>query len=112
MYLTACADFVPKSIPLGGVFWSVVTGAAHIAAGVAILSGIWAQLAARLAALMYIVFGVAWFGIALAHPNDLFSWSGNAINFTLVAAAWMIANSIAAFPPIEGRLFLPRRRAA
>ena len=68
VYLKACADFVPKWIPLGGVFWSVVTGAAHIAAGIAILSGIWAQLAARLAALMYIVFGAAWAGIALAHP--------------------------------------------
>lgn len=110
VYLKGCVDFVPKWAPLGGVFWSVLTGAAHIAAGVAILSGIWAQLAARLAALMYIAFGVAWAGVALAHPTDLFSWSGNAINFTLIAAAWMIADSIAAFPPIDGRLFLPRPR--
>lgn len=112
VYLKACADFVPKWAPLGGVFWSVVTGAAHIAAGIAILSGIWAQLAARLAVLMYAAFGVAWAGAALARPTDLFSWSGNAINFTLIAAAWMIADSVAAFPPIEERLFLPRRRAA
>jgi hypothetical protein len=60
---------------------------------------------------MYMLFGAAWAGIALAHPHDPFSWSGNAINFTLVAAVWMIADSIAAFPPMDGRVFLPRQAA-
>ncbi len=38
--LTGCTAFVPKWMPLGGLFWAVFTGVAHLAVAVALLSGI------------------------------------------------------------------------
>lgn len=106
VYLKPCADFVPKWVPLGGVFWSLATGMFHAAAGVGVMSGILARLAARLAALMYLGFGlIAWGAMLAAHPSVEFTWGGEAVNFTLVAAAWMIGESLKAFPSQDGKLF-------
>jgi uncharacterized membrane protein YphA (DoxX/SURF4 family) len=46
------AGYVPKWMPMGGEFWTIVTGICFIFAGLAILSGIKDVLAARLLALM------------------------------------------------------------
>ena len=105
---TGCADFVPKWMPLGGMFWAAFTGVAHLLVAVAILSGIWALVAARLGALMYLGFGLlGWGSFVLARPSH-FTWGGVVIDFLLVAGIWMIGDSIAAFPPKDGKLFLPR----
>jgi uncharacterized membrane protein len=113
VYLKSCAGFVPAWVPLGGVFWSLATGVAHLAAAVAILSGVWAVPAARLASIMYLGFGViAWGAYAQAHPAEHFSWSGEVITFVLAAAAWMISDALAQFPSKDGQLFLPRAQAA
>ena len=108
--------FVPSWIPLGGYFWAAATGVAHLAAAIAILSGVWALLAARMAAIMYLGFGVIGWGrvvyalpqLHVGPPQLHFAWGGLIITLVLAAAAWMVGDSIAAFPPKDGQLFLPR----
>jgi len=108
---------VPPWLPFSASFWVVATGVAHLAAGIAILSGIWALTAARMAALMYVGFillgwsrGVLMFG-TLAPKIVHYISGGMVISTMLAAAAWMVGDCIAAYPPVDGRLFEPRRRA-
>ena len=83
-------------MPLGGEFWTIVTGICFVLAGLAILSGIQDVLAARLLALMFLVFNVvALPPFIFAYPKDHTAWGGNAYNLAAVAAAWIVADSIA-----------------
>ena len=83
-------------MPLGGEFWTIVTGICFVLAGLAILSGIQDVLAARLLALMFLVFNlVALPRFIFAHPKNHAAWGGNAYNLAAVAAAWILADSIA-----------------
>lgn len=94
-YLKPTADFVPAWIPPGQVFWAYATAAGHLAAAVAVLSGIAARLAARLLTAMFIVFGVLVHApLAFADPHTHFNWAANAMNFALIGAAWLIAASL------------------
>ena len=107
--LAQCTAFVPNWMPLGGLFWAFFTGVAHLAVAVALLSGIWALLAARLAAVMYLGFGIlGWGNFLLAKPGH-FGWGGVIITLTLAAGVWMVGDFIAAFPPKDGEVFLRRR---
>jgi uncharacterized membrane protein YphA (DoxX/SURF4 family) len=90
------AGMVPKWIPPGQHFWAVATGVAHVCAGVAILSGILAVVAARMLTLMLVVFGaLVWVPLLLGAPRGHMTWAGNAINLAMVGAAWVVADSIA-----------------
>jgi uncharacterized membrane protein YphA (DoxX/SURF4 family) len=92
----ANAVYVPKWMPLGGEFWAIVTGICFILAGLAIRSGIQDVLAARLLALMFLVFSaVALPPFIFADPKDHAAWGGNAYNLAAVGAAWILAESIA-----------------
>jgi len=93
----ATVAFVPHWIPPSGRFWAAFTGVAHILAGLAIVSGVLALLAARLLTVMIFVFGIlVWLPGVYAQPHVHMMWSGNAINFALLAAAWTISDAIAA----------------
>jgi uncharacterized membrane protein YphA (DoxX/SURF4 family) len=93
-YLKPTADFVPAWLPPNQMFWAYATAAGHCLAGVAILSGIAARLAARLVAGMFVVFGVLVHAPTLiADPHNHFNWAANAMNFALIASAWVIAAS-------------------
>jgi uncharacterized membrane protein YphA (DoxX/SURF4 family) len=93
-YLKPTADFVPAWLPPNQMFWAYTTAAGHFLAGVAILSGIAAQLAARLLTGMFVVFGVLVHAPTLfADPHSHFNWAANAVNFALIASAWVIAAS-------------------
>jgi uncharacterized membrane protein len=88
--------YVPKWMPLGGEFWTIVTGICFVLAGFAILSGIQDVLAARLLALMFLVFNaVALPPFIFAHPERHAAWGGNAYNLAAVGSAWILAESIA-----------------
>lgn len=90
------AGFTPKWIPPNPTFWAWATGAFHLFAGVAILTGVRAVIASRLLTAMMIGFGVlVWAPALFARPDDHFTWAGNAINFALVSAAWVIADQMA-----------------
>jgi uncharacterized membrane protein YphA (DoxX/SURF4 family) len=94
-YPKATADFVPAWLPPNQMFWAYATAAGHFLAGVAILSGIAARLAARLLTGMFVVFGVLVHAPTLfADPHTHFNWAANAMNFALIASAWVIAASI------------------
>jgi len=99
VHLTGVKDnaiYVPKWMPLGGEFWTIVTGICFILAGLAILSEILDVLAARLLALMLFVFSVVTLLpkiFAFPHAHDV--WGGNAYNLAAVASAWILAASLA-----------------
>lgn len=90
------AVYVPRWMPLGAEFWTIVTGICFVLAGLAILSGILDVLAARLLALMLFVFSTATLMpriLVFPHRHDV--WGGNAYNLAAVGAAWIFADSIA-----------------
>jgi uncharacterized membrane protein YphA (DoxX/SURF4 family) len=98
-HLTDLADnlvYVPRWMPLGAEFWVIVTGLCFVLAGVAVLSGILDVLAARLLALMFLVFNaVALPRFIFADPKDHAAWGGYAYNLAAVAAAWILADALA-----------------
>jgi uncharacterized membrane protein len=97
VYADYTAALVPKWLPPSQMFWVYVTGAAQAAAGVAILSGVLALLAARLLALMYVIFGILVHAPTLmAAPTSHRNWVENTINLALLGVAWIVADSLAA----------------
>ena len=89
------AEFVPAWLPPGQTFWAYATAAGHFAAGIAILSGILARAAAMWLTAMFVVFGILVHApTILIEPHTHFNWAANAINFALIASAWVIAASV------------------
>jgi uncharacterized membrane protein YphA (DoxX/SURF4 family) len=102
------ASFVPKWMPLGANFWTVLTGVAFLMAGLAILCGILDVLAARLLALMLLVFSVLVLTPPiLVMPHDHVAWGANAYNLAAVGAVWIFAESIASRAPGTNTVRLP-----
>jgi uncharacterized membrane protein len=96
VYLDLTAPLVPKWLPPGQVFWAYATGIAHIAAGIAILGGVQARLAAVLLTVMYTAFTVfVHVPMLLATPSSHWVWNENAVNIALIGAAWVVADSLA-----------------
>lgn len=96
------ATFVPSYIPPNQMFWVYVTGVAAIAAGLAILSGILALLAARLLTLMYVLFGILVHTPFVLAPNaNHGNWVEFMVNLGLAGAAWIVADTLAARQPIS-----------
>jgi uncharacterized membrane protein YphA (DoxX/SURF4 family) len=90
------APLVPKWLPPTHEFWAYATGVGHIGAGVAILTGVQARLAAILLTAMFASFTllVHW-PMVLADPSSHMNWSENALNPALIGAAWVVADSLA-----------------
>jgi len=103
VYMHLTAPLVPKWLPPSQLFWGYATGVAHIAAGLAILSGVRARLAAILLTVMYASFTpLVHLPMLLAHPSDHGIWVENATNLVLTGAAWVVADSLARFRPRRG----------
>jgi uncharacterized membrane protein len=91
LYLEQTAVLVPGWLP-SPVFWACFTGGAYIAAGVAMVIGVFASLAALLSAwetglitlLVWVPVGVA------GHPTP-FQWGEIVVSIALTAAAWVVA---------------------
>lgn len=89
------ADFVPAWIPLHR-FWAAFTGVAQIAAGLAVLSGLKARLAATLSAFVYGSWVlVLHLPLALAHPMALSEWTDMLIAAGLSAGSLIVAGVFA-----------------
>jgi uncharacterized membrane protein YphA (DoxX/SURF4 family) len=95
VYLGFTASMVPAWIPGGQKFWAALTGAAHLAAGIALLLGIKARLAAILLTVMFATFSVlVHLPLLIADPHSHLNWVMNAINLALTGAAWAIATAL------------------
>jgi uncharacterized membrane protein YphA (DoxX/SURF4 family) len=95
-YMNLTAPMVPRWLPLTPEFWAYATGVCHIAAGIAILTGVQARLAAILLTAMFVSFTLLVHGpMLLADPSSRLNWSENALNIALIGAAWVVADSLA-----------------
>ena len=95
-YLNFTVPMIPKWLPPTREFWAYATGLAHIAGGLAILTGVQARLAAILLTVMYASFTpLAHVPQVLSDTSSHFNWSEIALNLILTGVAWVVADSLA-----------------
>lgn len=94
VYFEGAAGMIPPWIPWPG-FWAAFTGAAHIAAGLSLLTNILPRLAAPLLGLMFTLF------ILLLHlprvidaPDNRIEWTMICVATALTGAAWTVVGSL------------------
>jgi uncharacterized membrane protein YphA (DoxX/SURF4 family) len=81
VYSKATAAFVPTWIPPNQLFWAYATGVCYIAAGLALVSGVQARLAATLTAAMMATF------VVLLHLPRLIASPMSQLELTMTAVA-------------------------
>ena len=90
-YVEFVANLVPAWLPPSQIFWAFATGVAHLAAGLALLSGIRASLGATLLAIMMALF-VLFVHIprVIASPDEHLEWVMLGVALSLSGSAWAI----------------------
>ena len=90
VYADITAQMVPGWIP-APLFWAYATGVAHVAAGIAIVTGIRVRLAATLLAAMYGLFVLLLhLPRVIATPGSQFEWTMMFVALSLTGAAWIM----------------------
>ncbi|MGA2097314.1 MAG: DoxX family protein [Candidatus Acidiferrum sp.] len=92
-YLKETASLVPRWLPWH-LFWAYFFGCTFIAAGLAVLIGVFARLAAALSASQLGIFTLlVWVPIVAGGTKNAFLISETVISFALTAAAWVVMDS-------------------
>jgi uncharacterized membrane protein YphA (DoxX/SURF4 family) len=94
LYAKFTAAMVPAWIPPSQMFWTYATAAGHFAAGLALVSGVQARLAARLVTLMFAAFVVTLHApLVAASPHSHLNWTMLAITLAMAGAAWVVSEA-------------------
>ncbi len=110
VYVKETAALVPHWLP-AHQFWAYLTGAAYLAAGAALLSGVCAPLAARLYCLQMGLFTLlVWVPVVAGGHGSAAEWSETILSLALTASGWVVSDSYGTGAALRVRV-LPRHRA-
>ena len=93
VYLKDSVAFVPAWLPVRRM-WAIVAGAGHLAAGVALITGIVPRLAARLEAVMLTLFAVLVWLPGVIATNGGGVWTEMVITALVAAGAWSVGDGV------------------
>lgn len=97
-YLGNTASLVPGWLP-GHVYWAYFTGSAYLAAGVAVLVGLYGRLAAAFSAVQMGGFTLlVWVPVVAKGTHDPSMWGEFVVSMALAASGWVMADSYRGTP--------------